>query len=67
MKTVDVGKTVSKRRSDLSIDQRDLSAIAGVAVHTLSNIEAGKGNPTIETLDRILGALGLELHIQVKA
>ena len=67
MKTIDIGKTVSKRRNDLSIDQRDLSAIAGVAVHTLSNNEAGKGNPTVETLDRILDALGLELHIKVKA
>ncbi|MEI6564053.1 MAG: helix-turn-helix domain-containing protein [bacterium] len=67
MKTIDVGTVIYKRRDDLCIDQRTLSAIAGVAVHTLSNIEAGKGNPTIETLDRILDALGLELRIQVKA
>jgi DNA-binding phage protein len=35
-------------------------------VHTLSNIEAGKGNPTIATLDRVLHALGMELTIQLK-
>lgn len=50
----------------LQIDQRTLSEISGVAVHTLSNIEAGSGNPTVTTLDRILDALGMEIRIQVK-
>lgn len=50
----------------LHIDQKTLSDISGIAVHTLSNIEAGKGNPTVATLDRVLNALGMELRIQVK-
>ena len=58
---------IKKRRAALGIDQRTLSEISGIAVHTLSNIEAGKGNPTVETLDRVLNALGMELHIQIKA
>ena len=60
------GKTIRKRRLSLQIDQRSLSEIAGIAVHTLSNIEAGKGNPTVEVLDRVLNALGMELRIQIK-
>jgi transcriptional regulator with XRE-family HTH domain len=60
------GKTIRKRRQSLQIDQRSLSEIAGIAVHTLSNIEAGKGNPTVEVLDRVLNALGMELRIQIK-
>jgi len=50
----------------LRIDQHALSEIAGIAVHTLSNIEAGKGNPTVATLDRVLNALGMQLRIQIK-
>lgn len=50
----------------LRIDQRTLSEISRIAIHTLSNIEAGKGNPTIATLARVLDALGMEIQIQVK-
>ena len=66
MKTHMDGSTIRKRRILIGIDQTDLSEISGVAVHTLSNIEAGKGNPTVATLHRILDALGMELRIQVK-
>lgn len=57
---------IRKRRLSLGIDQRALSEISGIAVHTLSNIEAGNGNPTVATLDKVLDALGMELRIQVK-
>lgn len=60
------GQSLRKRRMSLHIDQKTLSDISGIAVHTLSNIEAGKGNPTVATLDRVLNALGMELRIQVK-
>ncbi len=50
----------------LRVDQRTLSEISGIAVHTLSNIEAGKGNPTVATLERVLDALGMELRVQIK-
>ena len=57
---------IRKRRASLEIDQRTLGEISKTAVHTLSNIEAGNGNPTVATLDRVLSALGMELRIQVK-
>jgi transcriptional regulator with XRE-family HTH domain len=59
-------QSLRKRRMSLHLDQKTLSDISGIAVHTLSNIEAGKGNPTVATLDRVLNALGMELRIQVK-
>lgn len=61
-----IGGLIKKRRGSLQIDQRTLSEISGVAVHTLSNIEAGNGNPTVDTLTRVLDALGMELQVQVK-
>jgi len=66
MNTKETGDLTRRRRLSLHIDQRTLSDISGISVHTLSNIEAGKGNPTVATLDRVLHALGMELRIQVK-
>ena len=57
---------IRQRWVSLGIDQRTLGEISKTAVHTVSNIEAGKGNPTMATLDRVLNALGMELRIQVK-
>ena len=50
----------------LGIDQHTLCAVSKVAVHTLSNIEAGKSNPTVATLDKLLNTLGMESRIQIK-
>lgn len=66
MNTQAIGKVIRARRDVLGIDQRTLSEISGVAVHTLSNIEAGNGNPTVKSLNRVLGALGMELRIEVQ-
>jgi transcriptional regulator with XRE-family HTH domain len=32
-------------------------------VHTLSDLESGKGNPTLEVLSRVCGVLGLEIRL----
>jgi len=66
MNAKEVGEMIKKRRNLLGIDQRTLGEISKTAVHTLSNIEAGNGNPSVATLDRVLNALGMELHIRVK-
>jgi transcriptional regulator with XRE-family HTH domain len=66
MKAKEAGNLIRRRRISLRIDQHTLSEISGIAVHTLSNIEAGKGNPTVATLDRVLDALGMQLCIQIK-
>lgn len=66
MKTVEIGRLIRKRRMSLRINQRALSEIAGISVHTLSNVEAGKGNPTVAVLERVLNALGMELRVQIK-
>jgi len=66
MKSDDIGCIIKKRRASLRIDQRTLSEISGIAVHTLSNIEARRGNPTVAVLGRVLDVLGMELRIHVK-
>lgn len=66
MNLEEIGLLIRKRRSSLGIDQRALSEFAGVSVHTVSNIEAGRGNPTVSTLKRVLDVLGLEIDVAVK-
>jgi transcriptional regulator with XRE-family HTH domain len=66
MNTELIGEVIRSRRDVLRIDQRTLSEISGVAVHTLSNIEAGNGNPTVKSLNKILDALGMELRVEVQ-
>lgn len=61
-----IGEQVRARRKALGISQRDLSEIAGVSIHTLSDLESGKGNPTLGTLEQILRPLGLVLSLQVR-
>jgi len=61
-----IGKVIQERRSFLKIDQRALSELSGVAVHTLSNIESGRGNPTVAILNRILVVLGMDLQVKVE-
>ena len=42
-----ISELIKKRRKELKIKQDDLSEISGVTLHTISDIESGKGNPTV--------------------
>ena len=66
MNTTDIGFEIRRRRFALGLDQRALSELSGVALHTLSNIEGGSGNPTVSTLAKLLDALGMELNVRIK-
>jgi transcriptional regulator with XRE-family HTH domain len=44
----------------------ELSDFSGVSPSIISNIENGKSNATINTLEKILNILGLELNIDIK-
>ena len=66
MNQIDIGSQISERRQVLGIDQKTAAELSGVSVHTFSNVESGKGNPSVKTLEKMLEALGLELRIQLK-
>ncbi len=61
------GRIIKQRRDILNITQKDLSAISGVTLRKLSDIEAGLANPTLHTLVKVMDALGLVLDIKVKS
>lgn len=66
MNLIEIGQTIRKRRKFLSIMQKDLSEITGISLRSLIVIESGKGNPSINQLNKILDALGLTLKLTVE-
>ena len=61
-----VGKAITNRRKELQLDILELSNFSGVSSSIISNIENGKSNATINTLEKILDILGLELNVDIK-
>ena len=58
-----IGQAIAERRNTLDISQARLAKLSGVSVHTISNIETGVGNVTIDTLLKITEVLGF--HVKV--
>ena len=49
----------------MRISQADLAELSDVSVHTLSNLETGKGNVTLGTLLKVTGILGLKVKVGI--
>jgi len=59
--------SISARRKNLGISQNDLAEMSGVSLATIKNIERGKGNPSFETVKKILAVLGMEILLKVRS
>lgn len=57
---------IKNLRLSQGLSQQALASKAGVSLPTLQNIEAGKANPTIEVINKLLSALGAEIKISLK-
>jgi transcriptional regulator with XRE-family HTH domain len=57
---------VRDARTDADLGVRDLAALAGVSASTVSRIEAGKMDPTVRMLSRLLSAAGEELELRAR-
>ena len=57
---------IKERRAILGLTQQDLADYTGLSVRFIKSVEAGKGNPSIGSLDKIAQVLGLEIVIRVK-
>ncbi|HOD15017.1 MAG TPA: helix-turn-helix domain-containing protein [Spirochaetota bacterium] len=66
MELTDIGSIIEKRRKLLHVNQFDICRVAEISQRTLTAIENGKGNPSLNTLIRILDILGLKIEIKVK-
>ena len=63
MNKKEIGQSIRERRATLKTSQGRLAELAGVAVHTVSNLETGKGNVTVETLLKVAQVLGYAVSI----
>lgn len=63
---MDIGAKIKERRSLLKISQQDLSDFSGVSISTVKDLERGVGNPSLQTLQKILDVVGLEIVLQIK-
>jgi len=62
-----IGRNIKKYRQQAGISQDALSKRAALAFHTISKIESGVTlNPTIETVKKIAGALGVSFDDLIK-
>ena len=62
-----IGKIIQERRDYLNLTQKDVAEMAGITFKSISEIELGIRNPTINTLNRVLDVLGLDLSVQIKS
>jgi transcriptional regulator with XRE-family HTH domain len=59
-------ETLKKRRIRLQVTQETLALLTGVSLRTIKQLDAGKGNPTLETIQKLADVLGLELRLEIK-
>ncbi len=65
MNKKEIGKIIRGRRKYLKITQKDFAEIIGLSLRNFVDIENGKANPTLDALQKIAHALGLEITIKV--
>jgi transcriptional regulator with XRE-family HTH domain len=63
---MNIGKQIREIRRSKDITQTQLQVPSGLRREYISNIERGKINPTVETVNKLLRPLGYELRIVPK-
>ena len=59
-------QAIKERREMMHVTQETLAELSGVGFRTLKQFESGKGNPTLQTLQKLADVLGMEISLQVK-
>jgi len=60
----DLATVLSTRRELMGLTQGSLASASGVSLPTIQNLEAGKGNPSLQVLVPLLRSLGLEMELR---
>ncbi len=66
MTIAEIGELFKTRREFLQLNQEDLAEMSGITTRTINIVENGKGNPSLQTLEKLAVVLGLEIVAQVK-
>ncbi len=57
---------IKERRSVLGLTQQDLADYTGLSLRFIKSLEAGNGNPSVQSLEKIATVLGMEIALKVK-
>lgn len=60
------GRACLEIRGRLGLSLESVAAVAGITASYLARIERGSVNPTLDTVDRIAEALGLQLFLDIR-
>lgn len=63
---MELNEVIKSRIKVLAISQLDLAEMAEVSLATVKDIERGKGNPSLSTVNKLLGVLGLEMDFKIR-
>jgi len=63
---VEIGLKIKQRRKELGLEQVDLCGMAEIGSTTLSKLEQGKGNITLDVLEKLIEVLGLHCSLRIK-
>ena len=63
---MELNEVIKSRRKVLAISQLDLAEMAEVSLATVKDIERGKGNPSLSTVNKLLGVVGLEMDFKIR-
>jgi transcriptional regulator with XRE-family HTH domain len=59
---IDLGKQIQKLRESKGLSQQDLAAKCNFEKSNMSRLEAGRVNPTLSTLEKVVKALDISLQ-----
>jgi transcriptional regulator with XRE-family HTH domain len=59
-------KVIKERKDILKINQEYLAELSEVGIATLKRLESGRGNITLNNLQKIADVLGMELKLELK-
>ena len=61
-----IQEVMKLQRKALGITQQDLADMSEIAISTIKQIESGKGNPSLGTVEKIMEVLGMEIKFEVR-
>lgn len=62
---MNIAKKIKLARIEKDLTQAQLAQIAGLSTHTIGEIERGRQNLNIDTLNKVAAVLDLELKIEL--
>ncbi|MBF0199638.1 MAG: helix-turn-helix transcriptional regulator [Planctomycetes bacterium] len=59
-----IGKSIYMMRRSVKVNRIDFAKKIGISKRTLEEIEQGRGNPTLKTLEKILSVFNFEVTLR---